>query len=398
MRVLINAVSSARHPSGICRHAANLVRSLAMRAEVSAIRLLIGKWQEGYFRTAFGLSDQKLETRAVNISDKSLDRNRWYLQGLPKAAKDFSPDIVHLSFPIPVVRHRFACPVIASLHDLYPYDAPANFVFPRVVVNRLLLRQCLRSSDAIVCGSDFTLARLRSIMPRIAVAKAVRIYQCVETTTANIRQPLLDEINGRPFLLSVAQHRSNKNLDLLIKGFAEILSRGSLDRERCLLIVGAEGPETPHLKRLIGRLSLDKHVHFRASVTDPELCWLYANCTAFLATSTTEGFGMPLVEALLCGSRTVCSDLPVFREIAGSACRYFDLQSKSPASALADALHTALCDQPRKAQMLGRFSIREIGSQYVSLYSDVLNAGPSRAGVATEVSLSRTVPYDSVAS
>lgn len=397
MRILINAVSSARYPSGICRHAANLARSLAKRAEISDIRLLVGKWQEGYFRRAFRLCDQKIETCAVNISAKPLDRNRWYLQGLPTAAEECSADIVHLSFPVPLIRGRFSCPVIASLHDLYPYDAPGNFGFPRVIVNRLSLRQCLRSSDAIVCGSDFTLDRLRSIAPRIAATKATRIYQCIEADPANARQPRLDEISGRSFLLSVAQHRRNKNLALLIKAYAELLRRDGIGRNTCLLILGGDGPETPHLKTLVSRLSLDDRVHFRASVTDPELCWLYTNCAALLAPSVTEGFGMPVIEALLCGSRTVCSDIPVFRETAGAACHYFSLQSKSPASALADAVQTALCHQPRRPEMLERFSARETGLQYVSLYSRLLNARSSHAGMELAVSLSQTVPYDRVA-
>jgi glycosyltransferase involved in cell wall biosynthesis len=397
MRILINAVSSARYPSGICRHAANLARSLAKTAEVSHIRLLVGEWQESYFRRAFRLCDQKLETFAVNISQKPLDRNRWYLRGLPGAAAEYSADLVHLSFPVPFLRGRFTCPVIASLHDLYPYDAPGNFGFPRVIINQLLLRQCLRRSDAIVCGSDFTLDRLRSIAPRIAATKAIRIYQCVEVDPANKRQPQLDEISGRPFLLSVAQHRSNKNLALLIKAYAELLRRDAIGRSTCLLIVGGDGPETHHLKTLVSRLSLDDRVHFRASVTDPGLCWLYTNCVAFLAPSVTEGFGMPVIEALLCGSRTVCSDIPVFREIAGAACHYFSLQSKSPASALADAVQTALCQQPRRAEMPERFSAQEIGIQYVSLYSRVLNARSSLAGMEPTVSLSQTVPYDKVA-
>jgi glycosyltransferase involved in cell wall biosynthesis len=393
MRVLINAVSSARHPSGICRHAANLARSLAKRVEISQITLLAGKWQQPYFRTAFGLCDPKLEIAAIDITRGPLDRNRWYLQGLPMAVKVYSPDILHLSFPIPILRSRFACPIIASLHDLYPYDAPANFGFPQVLFNRLFVRQCLQCSDAIACGSDATLNRLRSLMPRVA-AKARRIYQCVDLDPANMRDPLLAEIKGRPFFLSVAQHRRNKNLKLLVNTFAELLERGAIDRNTCLLVVGSEGPETPHLEDLVRRRSLENQVHFKASITDSELCWLYANCAAFIAPSTMEGFGMPVIEAVRCGCRIVCSDIPVFREIAGAACRFFDLQSLAPTTALADAICAALRAPWQPSETLNRFSADEVGAQYVSLYSHLLGAGASCTQQVSAHRLGQAVGYD----
>jgi glycosyltransferase involved in cell wall biosynthesis len=381
MRVLINAVSSARHPSGICRHAANLARSLAIRAEISGVTLLVGKWQEHYFRTAFALHHPKLKISPVNIANCSFDRNWWYLQGLPKIVAACSPDIVHLSFPIPVARRRFSCPVVVSLHDLYPYDAASNFGFHRAIFNRLFLRQCLRSSDLIVCGSDFTRDRLRSLVPKIAATKAVRLYQCVEVDATNLRRPVWNGVGGRPFFLAVAQHRKNKNLKLLVDAFAQLLERNQIHQDTCLLVVGGEGPETRHLKNLVSQHSLGEHVYFKTSLTDPELWWLYTNCSLFLAPSAIEGFGMPLIEALRCGCRIVCSDIPVFHEIAGPACHYFDLRSQSPALALADAAYVALHRRPGRSEMLDRFSAREIGSHYVSLYSELLGASASRAPI-----------------
>ncbi len=249
-----------------------------------------------------------------------------------------------------------------------------------------------------MCGSDFTLSRLRSLEPNIPATKAIRIYQCVEPDAANVSQPLFAEVTGRPFFLSVAQHRRNKNLALLIKAFAERLERGGLERDTCLMVVGGEGPETPRLKNLVRQRSLKEHVHFKTWVTDPELSWLYANCTIFLAPSAIEGFGMPVVEALRRGCRIVCSDIPIFREIAGTGCHYFDLQNESPIAALADAVDAALRDHPKQPKMLDRFSAEEIGAQYVSLYSEVLGAACSRADVESVVSPNRTVRYDKFAS
>jgi glycosyltransferase involved in cell wall biosynthesis len=165
----------------------------------------------------------------------------------------------------------------------------------------------------------------------------------------------------------------------------------------CLLFVGTEGPETRRLKDLVNKNSLQRRVYLETSITDPELCWLYTNCTLFLAPSVTEGFGMPVIEALQCNCRIVCSDIPVFREIAGAACHYVDLRGDSPVHALADAANSARHDQPRKAEMLNRFSEQEIAAQYVALYSKLLAAVPECSTTAP-ASLSRTIPYDRYAS
>src|SRR5271168_2416946 len=153
MNILITAVSAATGPSGICRHAYNLVRCAASRKEVLQITLAVGKWQEVYFRNSFKLGDAKLTVVSVDIANDAFARNLWYLQKLPYLAEDVAADIVHLSFPVPIRRSALRCPVLLSLHDLYPYDEPNNFGFPRVFFNRVFLQQCLKEVDYVACVS-----------------------------------------------------------------------------------------------------------------------------------------------------------------------------------------------------------------------------------------------------
>jgi len=338
----------------------------------ASVTLLVGEWQTQYFTEAFGLRNAKLRMVAVDVAHGAFARNVWYIRRLPSVARAYGPDVVHLSFPIPFNPHRFNCPVVTSLHDLYPYDVPGNFGLTRVMFNRMFLRQCLRSSASVVCSSEFTLGRLRLFAPNIASAKAVRIYQSVEFGSIDSQKPAMPEMNGRPFLLSVAQHRRNKNLEILLTGFAELRRRGGRWQGMALLIVGSKGPETARLERVVRQLSLQGRVVFQAGATDRELSWLYANCELFIAPSSIEGFGLPTVEALQCGARVVCSDIPAFREVAGNAAQYFDLQTTSPTKALADAAAVAFEASAKQPEALNRFSAESIAEQHVSLYSGLL--------------------------
>src|SRR5258707_2116996 len=120
MNLLITAISSATGPSGICRHAYNLVRCAARRGEFQ-ITLALGKWQEVYFRNSFNLESIRATIVSVDISNDAFARNVWYLRELPKLADTIAADIVHLSFPVPIRRTLMRCPVVVSLPDLYPF-------------------------------------------------------------------------------------------------------------------------------------------------------------------------------------------------------------------------------------------------------------------------------------
>jgi glycosyltransferase involved in cell wall biosynthesis len=340
-------------------------------AEISKITLLVGAWQAGYFNRSFGLRDPKVQTLVVDLSGTSLARNWWYLNTLPKFAASRGADVVHLSFPVPFVRSRFRCPVVVSLHDLYPYDLPDNFGRFRAVFNRLFLRQCMSNVDHVACGSEFTAARLRELMPMLAKERAECLYPCVDFSPGSCHIPTQADI-GRPFILSVAQHRQNKNIPLLLNAFADLLRRKAIASDTRLVIVGSQGPLTSLILSQITSMSLKSRVVLTSALPDPELCWLYKNCELFVAPSSIEGFGLPLAEALRCGARIVCSDIPAFREIAGDECHYFSLRSTTVVTDLANACVLALREHPPLPRPLDEFSCAEIGPQYVAIYSKLL--------------------------
>jgi len=379
MHVLINAVSSSRHPSGICRHAASLSRCLAVNAEISKVTLIVGEWQARYFTSSFGPFDPKVQILVVDISRAALSRNWWYFNSLPTLASSCDADIVHLSFPVPIVRSRFRCPVVVSLHDLYPYDIPDNFGRFRAVFNRLFLRQCMSNVDHVACASEFTAARLRSLMPMLAKEKAECIYPCVDFNPQACQIPTQGDIR-RPFILSVAQHRQNKNIPLLLKAFDDLLRRKSFTGDTRLVIVGGQGPLTNLILSQITAMSLEHNVVITSALPDSELCWLYKNCDLFVAPSSIEGFGFPVAEALCCGARIVCSDIPAFREIAGDKCHYFRLESASVAADLASACTLALSEHPPDPRPLDEFSSAALGPRYLAIYSRILRKQRGIAG------------------
>ena len=372
MHIFIAALHRPIKPTGVCRHAVNLALCLAREPQVTKINLAIGDWQLGYFQTAFTIESDKINLITVKLKNSSIVRNLWFLQGLPKLANQLGADVVHLAFPFPFLKNRFDAPVVTTIHDLYPYECPENFGFPRVLFNQLFLKQAIANSQGLPCVSQITLDKLKFYFPRLKPHQQLEvIYNSVDFEGQEIYAPKQLTLEDK-FLLTVAQHRKNKNLDLLIAAYAVLRQDEKLDPDCKLVIVGAVGPETENLKRSIAELNLESKVLLLSAIDDGELCWLYQNCQVFAIPSSTEGFCLPLAEALHFGDRLVCADIPVFREIVGQQCIYFSLEHNALDNLAQALLEVMQYPQVSTSKAIERFDRTHIARQYLNLYERVM--------------------------
>jgi glycosyltransferase involved in cell wall biosynthesis len=378
MRVLIAAASFPSSMSGLPRHAFNTARYLLQHPDVSQVHLVVAPWQRHLVEESGVDPRLRIQMHVAAMDRSSMSRNLWYFRRLPELAAQVEADIVHFSYPMPVNQAAFRCSTVVTLHDLYPYEIPSNFGFPKVIFNRLVLQQCLRGADAIICISGATLRLLKRYAPARVWKKAVRIYNCVEAPSLCAMESPIPDWRGEPFFLCVAQHRRNKNIPLLIEAFHLLRHRAGLDSALKLVVVGIGGPESERIRRLISAFDLGNDVHLLEGLSEPELQWCYARCEALAAPSITEGFGAPVVEALLAGCRVVCSDIPAFREVANADCRFVALDRNAP-NALADALCAAMRSPEQEPIAFPQCSARVFTESYVSLYRSLLCGSPSQS-------------------
>ncbi len=381
MRIVVSAVSSNRSMSGVSRHAANLVRGLLTRTEVSALHLLVAPWEHEYVCESISRSGTRLHVHAAPLRPGTLHRNLWYYRILPHIAEQLRADVVHIAYPSPIKRGAFPCPTVATLHDLYPYDIPSNFGFPKAFFNRMILRQCLRNVNAIACVSDSTRLRLGLRMPEV-MPKAITISNCVEDGPIPVKPPFAASWGNDPFLLCVAQHRRNKNVLTALRSFNRALNDGGIPPESRLVIVGMPGPETGRIYKFVQISHLTHRVAFASGISDAELHWCYRNCQLLLAPSIVEGFGLPVVEAQLAGCRIVCSDIPAFREVDIGSCRFVELAAEAEEQ-FARAIVSSLLDRRPIPPHLPDLSPTHIAEQYVRLYGRVLASSRASGKAST---------------
>jgi glycosyltransferase involved in cell wall biosynthesis len=149
------------------------------------------------------------------------------------------------------------------------------------------------------------------------------------------------------FILFVGTLEPRKNLRRLIEAFASV-SAAAPDVK--LVIVGASGWLTSDLAPLIHRRGLTDRMIFTGYVSDDELPHWYQAATIFCYPSLYEGFGLPVLEAMACGTPVVTSNTSAIPELAGGAAVLADPTS---ITALAEALTALLGDPPRQQEMRG---------------------------------------------
>jgi glycosyltransferase involved in cell wall biosynthesis len=130
------------------------------------------------------------------------------------------------------------------------------------------------------------------------------------------REPLPDWREKR-FLLHVGSCIPRKRIDLLLQIFREVHRQ-----HPNLLLVQIGGEWTSEQRQLIDQLGIENALFQKRGISREMIAALYRRAELVLLPSEAEGFGLPLIEGLACGSVVVASDIPVLREVGGSAAIY----------------------------------------------------------------------------
>jgi glycosyltransferase involved in cell wall biosynthesis len=371
VKILLAAATFATNISGVQRHAFNVVRSLLPQPEIEQLHLVVAPWQRNLLAEAGIPRGIKLVLHLAEMAQSSVSRNLWYYRTLPRIAGELGIDVVHITCPMPINARAFHCPMVVTLHDLYPYEIPMNFGFPKFIFNRAMLQQCLRNSDSIACVSEATSALLRKYFAPSVWRKSIRIYNGVEPEHATAAESPIPSWSGEPFLLCIAQHRRNKNIPLLISVFDQLLRSGAIDAKARLVVIGIRGPESERIRRSIRDHGLGPAVHLLEGLSEAALQWCYRHCAVLVAPSITEGFGLPVAEGLLAGCRIVCSDIAAHREIGDGFCHFVNLGVDAD-MALMQGILSAL-QEPKPAPVhLPQLSGPVLAKQYIALYRRLL--------------------------
>ena len=238
-------------------------------------------------------------------------------------------DIYHSPFvPIPaqIKRHR-RIRRFTTIYDLIPITHPHLFDGGTIKMIRGLVAG-LGEEDHAVCISEATRAVLLTHAPRLDPA---RVFVAPLAAGPDFHpEPdaaKVDAVRGRvglppgtPYLLSLCTLEPRKNLDAVIRAFARLRREGRLARELRLVLVGNLGWKTEKIfSALEEARDCRESILLTGFVPDSDLAALYTGARAFVYMARIEGFGLPPLEAMQCGTPAVTSNTSSLPEVVGDA-------------------------------------------------------------------------------
>jgi len=330
LRVGIDLSPLVQSRAGTARYVSELTAALECEPEVELRRY------------AFG--------RAGRVSAAARDAV-WYPAVLPARARRDSVDVLHCpTFRAPL---RPAVPLVVTFHDLAVLRRPEAFNAWTRRYSALTLPRIARVAAAIIAVSEFTKCEVVELLD--VPSEKVRVIPNAVAAPFRREGPASEG----EYVLAVSTLEPRKNLGTLVDAF------GRADLDDCeLRVVGARG---------WGGVDVNgDRVRYLGFVPDEELASLYrgARCVAYV--SHYEGFGLPVLEALACGTPVVAADLPPIREFGDAAIRV----DPADPEAIAAALERATRDPQQAAhgaEAAARYDWGHAAAKTLAVYREVVS-------------------------
>ncbi len=210
---------------------------------------------------------------------------------------------------------RFRC--IITIHDMIPLKHPEYT--PKALKTRFLpvfravIHACARRADSIITVSDCSRRDLMELL-HLSPDRANRVTVIPNGVDRRyVPGPAIALRN--PQFLYVGRLDPYKNVTLLIRAFAQVHREYPAARLR---LIGPPDARYPEALNAIRELRLDDCVTHTGYLSDTELLEAYQNAKALILPSRYEGFGLPVVEAMSCGTPVICSNSSSLPEVAGN--------------------------------------------------------------------------------
>ncbi|MBP0029835.1 glycosyltransferase family 1 protein [Roseofilum sp. Guam] len=297
-RLLINLAVLMNKPTGISTYTLNILPYLR---ELNPT-LLSARKLEGYSHYPIP-GGQTPEQGAKG----HLKRLFWTQFRLPKLYRQLQGNL--LFSPLPEAPLYQGCRFVVMVHDLIPLRFPERRS-PLTLYCQYYLPQVLNQATHVICNSQAT---ANDIVDYFSI-KADRITPILLGYDRDQFQPLNLPLSN--YFLYVGRHANYKNLHRVIEAFAKLPH----DQEYELWLVGpSDRRYTPSLIAQINELGVTKQVKFLDYVSSEELPILMNQAIALIFPSLWEGFGLPVLEAMACGTPVITSNYSSLPEITADA-------------------------------------------------------------------------------
>nr|WP_288754743.1 glycosyltransferase family 1 protein [uncultured Anaerostipes sp.] len=320
MRICIDLTSLADNFSGIERFALSITKELIRNKEHEWVLIF-----KNSIHKEFDSTEKNVKKIVVKGNNKLLFNQIILPIKMTKiqADKYFFP-----AFPAPLF--LFKKDVYNAIHDLSCWDCPGSNKRYMIWYFKIMYWKASLSNKKVITVSEFSKDRIATIL-HVKPKNIAVIYNgisrqfndeiIIESERERIRKKyLLPE----RYILCLSTLEPRKNLKLLLDTYADLNETGII---REIVLAGRKGWKMDDF--LNGyKKSFLQHVHFTGFVEDKDLPAVYKMADIFVFPSLYEGFGIPPLEAMACGTAVLASDATSMPEVLGNGAFYFKSQDK----------------------------------------------------------------------
>jgi glycosyltransferase involved in cell wall biosynthesis len=270
-------------------------------------------------------------------------------------------------------------PTVVTVHDLIPYVLPETVGPGYLKIFQREMPRILQEADHIITVSEHSKNDLKKIMG-VADEMITVIHEAPESTYKPIKREVAKAriqnkygISGR-FILYIGGFSPRKNLRGLINAYNKIYKEMKTPCK--LVILGKPSRDYPGLIKLVESLGLGEWVLFPGFIPMQDLPFFYNASDLFVYPSFYEGFGLPPIEALACGTPTIVSNVSSLPEVVGDAAIQVNPHDLV---ALAAAMHRVLTEPEMEQELRKKglkwaenFSWTKTAAQTIKVYQDVV--------------------------
>jgi len=250
-------------------------------------------------------------------------------------------------------------PFIFTIHDLNHLHSFGNESKLKDIYYEFLIKPACHKAFKVLTVSEFSRQEIIT-WSGVGEDKVLAVGNACNssfTTEGDYYQP------GFPYLLYIGNHKPHKNLNNLLKGFSLLKKTDSLR----LLISGVADKK---LLDMIKTLGIQSQVEFCGIISDEKLPNYYRGAIALVLPSFYEGFGLPIIEAMACGTPVITSNLAAMPETSGGAALLIDPYSPEE---IANGIFQIINDNAFRASLIHKGLIRAADFSWDKIAEKILN-------------------------
>jgi glycosyltransferase involved in cell wall biosynthesis len=277
----------------------------------------------------------------------------------PMFLRGLSPDLVHI--PLNRVPLFMIRPYVVTIHDLANLFFEEEHSGMRMQLRRFRFRRGLVRASRVIAVSESTRRDCERLMG-VSPSRIRRVYNAPDpgflhdgSTHSDEQERILERYQiNYPFLLYAGNIRRHKNVPRLVEAFAvvrEQLASHPCYKDLRLVIIGDTISQYPAVRQTVIRSRVEQVVRFLGFVPFDTLRCFYEAAAAFVFPSRYEGFGLPPLEAMACGTPVVTSNVSSLPEVVGEAAVLVNPENVFD---IARGIRDVLLDEPLRAELVRR--------------------------------------------